>query len=185
MFTKIEEGIKAPLASLNIPDWKGVWLAGGALRSMYCDERVRDYDVIFDTRARLDEFRKLCVARGWKHDGSGVQTSLWLNDEHFDCSHWFGTPTLQASLSNFDLTNSMIGCDMAGNVYIDPRCQYAMDTRSFKIINAHSGQTLKRIHKFMSRGWVPDYPSLDEMWADYIMKLQVRKNVPIYRRTSV
>lgn len=184
--SKIEEGIKAPLAKLNISDWEGVWMAGGALRCLYMDESIKDYDLVFDSRERLQNFTSLCNDRGWKHSDNIDQTIVQIDGYVFDCSSFYKEKTLAGILGKYDLTHSLIGCDMQGDIYIDDRCRYAMDTRSFKIANVIlAGSTLRRIHKFLSEGWQADYPGLQDLWIDYMIKLKANKNVPIYSRTRV
>lgn len=181
----IEHGIKAPLASLNLP-WKGVWLAGGALRCMYLNEPIKDYDLVFDSPSRLDDFRRLCDKRGWKHEDKKNQTSVKIDGRMFDASSVYIGSTLPEILSKYDLTNSLLGCSMSGEIYIDERCQYAMDTRSFRIANViRAGSTLQRIHKFLGQGWRADYPNLQDLWIDYIMKLQANKYEPKRSRTRL
>lgn len=180
----IEQGLKAPLASLNLP-WNGVWLAGGALRCMYLNEPIKDYDLVFDSPARLDDFRRLCDKRGWHHVDKKNQTSVKIDGRTFDASSVYTGTTLPEILSKYDLTHSLLGCSMSGEIYIDERCQYAMDTRSFRIANViRAGSTLQRIHKFLGQGWRAGYPNLQDLWTDYIMKLQANDNGRTSTRTT-
>lgn len=154
--------------------WQGVYLAGGAVRTMLTNEPVVDFDLFFDSADTADRVEKYIATLKNANEifrcQKGELITYQIRSFKIQLIKKTYHPNIEDLLARFDFTICKFGFDMGSQTLAYTRQdEYDLYNKILRINELqYPVATMHRVQKYLAKGYKPE--DWQAFWADLITR---------------